>query len=315
MLGKKILLITGAALAGAGLLLCGITYAVFGFDRSKLSTSKFHLRDYTADGDFDNISIKGNTEDISFVLDPGGETKVMCYEEEDSPHVVKVENNTLFIERENKTFWNFGINFEKPTITVYLPESEYSGLKIESDTGDVEIIKEFSFDQIDLELHTGDVTIRSGVKDKISVRTSTGDMDIDTINASALDLDTDTGFIRVTGTKISGDINIKVDTGRAELDDVSCKALYSQGDTGDILLNRVTADGEFHIERSTGDVRFESSDADTVYVRTSTGDVTGSFLTDKVFITDTHTGKTEVPGTSSGGRCEIKTDTGDIRFK
>jgi len=37
-------------------------------------------------------------------------------------------------------------------------------------------------------------------------------------------------------------------------------------------------------------------------------------LTDKVFITKTDTGSINVPDSITGGRCEIKTDTGDIKI-
>ena len=66
------------------------------------------------------------------------------------------------------------------------------------------------------------------------------------------------------------------------------------------------------IKRSTGKVEFNQCDADTIYVKTNTGSVTGSLLSEKVFITDTDTGKVDVPKTITGGRCEITTDTGNI---
>ena len=47
---------------------------------------------------------------------------------------------------------------------------------------------------------------------------------------------------------------------------------------------------------------------------TDTGDVTGTFLSDKVFIYKTDTGDVDLPRTQSGGRCDITTDTGDIRI-
>ena len=59
---------------------------------------------------------------------------------------------------------------------------------------------------------------------------------------------------------------------------------------------------------------FDGSDAEAVYVTTDTGDVKGTFLTDKVYITKTDTGSVDVPGSTSGGRCEITTDTGDIKL-
>lgn len=80
-------------------------------------------------------------------------------------------------------------------------------------------------------------------------------------------------------------------------------------------MSHVIATEKLSIERTTGDVEFDDSDAADIFVKTGTGDVTGSLLTDKVFITQTDTGDVDVPQAITGGRCEINTNTGDIKTK
>ena len=77
-------------------------------------------------------------------------------------------------------------------------------------------------------------------------------------------------------------------------------------------MENIVASGEFSIVTDTGDVNFNNSDAQEIFVETDTGDVKGNLLTDKVFITRTDTGRVNTPKTTTGGRCEITTDTGDI---
>ncbi|MCQ2427410.1 MAG: DUF4097 domain-containing protein, partial [Clostridia bacterium] len=79
-------------------------------------------------------------------------------------------------------------------------------------------------------------------------------------------------------------------------------------------LKNVVTEGTIAIERSTGDVRFEGCDADELEISTDTGDVTGSLLSSKVFIAHSDTGRIDVPETTSGGKCKITTDTGDIKL-
>jgi DUF4097 and DUF4098 domain-containing protein YvlB len=79
-------------------------------------------------------------------------------------------------------------------------------------------------------------------------------------------------------------------------------------------MKNLTAKEKLSIERSTGDVIFEGCDAGEIYVKTDTGDVKGTLLSEKVFLTDTDTGKISVPKTITGGRCEVSTDTGDIEL-
>jgi DUF4097 and DUF4098 domain-containing protein YvlB len=68
------------------------------------------------------------------------------------------------------------------------------------------------------------------------------------------------------------------------------------------------------IERSTGDVKLDSVDAAEIYIDTDTGDVKGTLLSEKIIFATTDTGDVDVPRCTVGGRCEIKTDTGNIEI-
>ncbi len=111
-----------------------------------------------------------------------------------------------------------------------------------------------------------------------------------------------------------GTLSVKVSTGDVNITDIKCKNVISSGSTGELYLKNVIATEKFSIKRSTGDVKLDSCDADEILIKTDTGDVKGSLLTDKVFITETDTGSTDVPKTTKGGKCEITTDTGDIKI-
>ena len=128
-------------------------------------------------------------------------------------------------------------------------------------------------------------------------------------------LSSDTGKMELSEMKLNGDLEIQEHTGKVILENVTCRNFISDGDTGSLVMTNVKASGEFNIERDTGDVEFHGCDAETIYVETDTGDVTGTLLTDKVFITETDTGSVDVPKSTDGGRCEISTDTGDIRIE
>jgi DUF4097 and DUF4098 domain-containing protein YvlB len=118
----------------------------------------------------------------------------------------------------------------------------------------------------------------------------------------------------VSSVTCEGDITVGVSTGKAYLTDVTCKNLTSTGSTGDVSLRNVISKEKISVERSTGDVTLDRSDAADLFITTSTGDVEGSLLTDKVFITKTDTGCINVPNSITGGRCEITTETGDIKI-
>ncbi len=274
----KIWLIAASSLVLIGCIILGGIMTMLKWDFTKLSTVKYETNNYEIAGGFKNISIKANTADILFVASESQDCTVICYEQEKVRHTVAVEDNTLAIKVKDSRRWYeyIGINFDTPQITVYIPQGEYGAL---------------------------------------SVKSSTGDIRVENMAIEALKLSVTTGSIAVSDITCQEDINISVSTGKAKLSGVVCKNVVSSGNTGDIFLQNVIVSEKISIKRSTGNVSLEHADAADIFVKTDTGNVTGTLLSDKVFITQTDTGKISVPKTSSGGRCEINTDTGDIKIK
>jgi DUF4097 and DUF4098 domain-containing protein YvlB len=133
--------------------------------------------------------------------------------------------------------------------------------------------------------------------------------------AENYDLVSSTGLIKLNNVVCSNEIKLKVTTGDNYITNVNCKNIVSTGSTGDINLNNVIATNNISITRNTGDVEFYKCDASEIVIQTSTGDVEGTLLSDKVFITKSKTGDIEVPKTTTGGKCEVTTNTGDIEIK
>lgn len=313
--GTKIWLIVAAALVLVGGGLFVVTMTMIGWDFSKLSTVKYETNKYDISEDFNGISIRTDTSDVAFVLSDDGMCRVECYEEEDRKHSVSVKDGTLTVERAEKDILgHIGFNFGTPKITVYLQKTEYEALLIKASTGDIEIPKAFTFLNADISLSTGDVAFCATTAETVKINASTGKVKVEDASVGALDITVTTGNVSVRDVTCGGEIKVGVSTGKTNLVDVACKSLVSSGNTGDITLKNVIAEASFNVRRSTGDVTFEGSDAAEIFVQTSTGDVEGSLLSSKVFIANTDTGKVDVPKSITGGRCEITTDTGDIRI-
>ncbi len=153
------------------------------------------------------------------------------------------------------------------------------------------------YDWIGIDFNTPQIKVYlpKATYDTISVQTSTGD-------------------VTISDMICTGNISIQVTTGKTDLHHITCKNLTSGGSTGDVVLSDVVATEKITIQRTTGDVTFAGSDAAELFVKISTGDVTGSLLTDKVYVVHTNTGKVDVPKTTAGGLCEIRTNTGDVKI-
>ena len=246
-------------------------------------------------------------------------------------------------------------NFGSQTLDVYLSKTEFDSLIIDESTGNTTITDAFRFDTVDIKISTGDIQLENLTADSLSVRTSTGDVTMKDITCAGdvslkvstgatylcdvscknLTSNGDTGDITIenlaayenasikrtagkvdiSDSTVSGNLDVKVSTGKSNLSGILCANLTSDGSTGYINLTNVIAEEKFDINRSTGNVKFIACDAVEIYVKTNTGDVKGTLLTDKVYIISTSTGKTDVPKTITGGRCEITTTTGDVKIE
>ena len=310
-----ILLIFATCLILIGCIIFGCVMTVFKWDFKTLSTDKFETTTHKISEDFDSISIKNDTADVIFLPSNTYECNVVCYQNQKIKYSVKVEDNTLNITPVDTRKWYEHItffSFSSPKITVNLPKSRYNSITVKQDTGNIEIPKDFKFSSIDIATSTGYINNLASATENIKLKTSTGDIKTQDISAKNIDFSVSTGDITASNIIANGDLKITVSTGKANLTDIKCKNLISKGSTGNILLKNVLADEKFNIKRSTGNVNFDGCDANELFIETDTGDVKGSLLTSKVFITESDTGRISVPKTTTGGKCEINTDTGDI---
>lgn len=278
-MNKKIVawLIAAASLVAVGCVVFGSSMRMLNWDFTKLSTTKYETNEYTLVDEYQNISLVAATADIVVVPSETANTAVVCYEQKNAKHAVAVKDGTLVIELENTKKWYeyIGINFGSPKITVSIPRREY---------------------------------------DVLAVQVSTGDIRIDKLSAEQISLSVSTGKVTATDVTCEGDMTVRVSTGKTNLTDVYCKNLMSSGDTGSLSLKNVIATEKYSIERSTGDVELEQCDAAELFIKTDTGDVSGTLRTGKAFETTTDTGRVNVPKGTAGGKCEIITNTGDIKI-
>ena len=312
---KKWLIAAGALVLAGFLLFVGVM-STLKWDFTKLSTVSYETNTYEIADTFRDISIITDTADISFALSDNGKCTVECREQEHATHSVTVEGDALVIRNDRRT-WNdyIGIFLDAPRITVYLPEAQYRALSIHGSTGKAAIPGDFTFESVEITLTTGSVVYRAPTSETVQIKTTTGSIRLENLPAGSVALSVTTGTVNASDVTCKGDFSVNVSTGGTYLTDVSCQSLVSKGTTGGISLNNVIAADSFSIERTTGTVKLNGCDAAELSVKTTTGSITGTLLSDKVFFTDTATGSVDVPKTTTGGRCELKTSTGNIKIK
>lgn len=294
---KKVWIIIAVCLVIVGAIISALSLMTLNFNFALLSTEKFISNEHNITEDFSNIKIDVNTSDIEFVRSQTQDCMVVSIDTEKVKHNVFVENGTLTVSVEDNRKWYdyIGISFGEMSLTVHLPKEKYDALNIEADTSDINVPKDFTFSSASVETDTGDIEFLASLSGALKIGSDTGNIKIDGINAESIILENDTG--------------------KTELNEVKCENINVDSDTGDISFINTLVLENITAKSDTGDVIFEESDAELIYVKTSTGDVKGTLLSQKVFITETNTGNVNVPKFTTGGKCEITTNTGDIHME
>ncbi len=193
----KLWFIIAVSLILIGCMIFGGAMTILKWDFSRLSTVKYETNTHVVRESFKNISITVNVADIDFVLSEGTNCSVVCHEQANLKHSVTVEDDSLVIEVVDTRKWyeHVGISFGSPKITLFLPQGEYRSLFIRSNTGDVKLSREYTFESIDIAGNTGSVTSYASASGSVKINTSTGDILVENISAEGLDLSVSTGKI------------------------------------------------------------------------------------------------------------------------
>ena len=91
---------------------------------SLIITDKLETNNHEINDNFKDIKIITDTADIEFILSENLNSLIVCDEQKNVNHLVKVKDNSLLIEVDDNRKWYeyIGINFSTPKITIYLPK-------------------------------------------------------------------------------------------------------------------------------------------------------------------------------------------------
>lgn len=311
---KIVWIIIASSLIVAGILVLAVSLIGANFNFAQIFKNTLVSNTHELTESFDSLDISISTADITFIPSADGKCKVECYEYPKVKHSVSVKDGKLNINvvDERKWYEHIGITISEPNITVYLPKTEYDAFELSTDTGDVHIPDSFKFSSIEITGSTADVDCNASCSGLMKIETTTGDIEIEGVSVGELALSVSTGDIEVESVNCAGNAWIYVTTGYSDIKRLNCLSFTSDGSTGDINMSEVIASEKLSIIRSTGDVSFENSDAKEFSVETDTGDVDGTLRSPKIFTVITSTGDVNVPESTMGGKCKIKTSTGDI---
>lgn len=313
---KKAWIAVAVILIATGIVIYVGTLLTVNFDFTRLNTVSFKTNTYNVEEPFTNISVMAAEGDVKLLPSDDGKCRVVCTEGEKIYHSVAVDNNTLTVERFDSRKWYecIGVYWGKMEITVYLPQYEYETLYIKSVSGNITIPEAFTLGKAEIKNTSGEVSFKSYVKNDLSVNTVSGDLHLSGVNSKNVDVQSTSGEIDLQEITSAEKISVKTVSGSINLSSINAKTYACKSTSGDIVFSNVIAAEGITVKSVSGNIELLSCDGDTLSIKTTSGDVSGSLLTQKIFITETESGDVDVPNTLSGGKCEIKTVSGNIEF-
>jgi hypothetical protein len=329
-------MIVAGGLILAGLACIAVGHGLGGHESLIGGDPSFVTTTLTPEGDFTSISVDAITADVEFLYAEDGICRVEANDRKGIVYTAEAEDGALTLRAEDTRQWydRIGITMGGHAyLRVHLPAKSYESLTVDVTTGDVTVGRDFSFSgNVTLSVTTGDVTLSASVQGDTRLDTATGDLLVEgahqvlTVTAGTgdvtirrseiktLSVKTGSGDVTLEELTAAGAVRVKTTTGEQSLSRVSCGELDLDVNTGDVTLTDTVISGNLRAETTTGDVTLTRSDAATLNLKTTSGSVKGSLLTPKIFYTDTTSGSVDVPRSTEGGICEIKTTSGSIRM-
>ena len=231
------------------------------------NTKSSLIYDNNIEEEFNKIDIISKSLDFKFVKSNDDTTNVKIYDNKNNKVTVKVDNNTLKIESDNKNTCFFCITTKREAI-ITLPEKEYE-LLINTTSGDIK--SDINFNKVNIISTSGDIEfneikeasikVTSGdiiIKEvnSLTIESTSGDIDINKINEQ-LSINTTSGDIIIKELSLTKDSNIKVTSGDVTIYSKSSDIYYNaKATSGDILItnNNRHANTELTINAKSGDI-------------------------------------------------------------
>ena len=270
----KVWLLIAAIFCSVGLTVCVIAWAAVDFDFMKLDSADFTDNMYEFDGYIDGIHINFDTANVRFGVSPDSVVRVFTHEKEDNLHTVQKAGGKLLILRVEKPWYQkLDFTFEEEWITVHLPKDVFYSLTAKVNTADLVLPSGLSFSGVNIETDTGDVHIASSVRGSILVEADYGDVLLENTNPKHIEIETDTGDVTLKNTLCRYDLSITTDTGDIRFDRVDAQSLTIETDTGDVE-GTLLSDKTFDVKTDTGRKKYPKETVGGLCkITTDTGDI------------------------------------------
>ena len=207
----------------------------------------------------------------------------------------------------------FGMLSGNRRLTVRLADGVES-LSVRTSSGDVDL-DHLNVKTLTLSSASGDMTIENVRCAEAALNTASGDAKLREFGAESLEIRTASGDIELESASVSGNAHLLTRSGDARLDRVESGALKFEGTSGDFECDDLRVQGAMDIAAISGDVRLRGVQAENCDVRTVSGDLRtdNCDIANKLAASFT-SGDCELENVNAGS-VQVKAISGDLRLE
>ena len=157
----------------------------------------------------------------------------------------------------------------------YIENSSITSLKSKTSTGESKIRNCKVLENVTIEASTGKIYLENfEIGGKLHVTVNTGKIEISETTCDSYESSSSTGTVKLTDLVVTNDMNIKTSTGDVKLNSIDAANIYIKTSTGDVT-GTIRSDKIFFLDSNTGkeDSPF-STTGGICKVTTDTGDIT-----------------------------------------
>lgn len=198
-------------------------------------------------------------------------------------------------------------------LTVRLAGS-VEGLSVRTSSGDIDL-DHLNIQALTLSSASGDITIENVRCADAALSTASGDAKLREFSAENLEIRTASGDIELESVSISGNAHLLTRSGDARLDRVESCALKFEGTSGDFECDDLRVQGAMEIATISGDVWLRDVQAESCAMRTVSGDLrTDNCDIANKFAASFTSGDCELKNVNAGS-VQVKAISGDLHLE
>lgn len=318
MTKKGVLLIISAVVLLLGLAAAG--GALWYSDFNIKSFDNVYERDVLESSSLINF-ITVDSESARVIILPSEDEKCIVKYTGLEPEICSAEITTGNLSVEQKSvpvFRGFtGVRFTESRIDIYLPNSYYESLNVETESGSVSVFDGFSCRKSHIKTESGSVKISFSDDESTSVSVSTQSGSIAAKGINALE---DVSLESESGSIIASDIKTdylqaSTRSGRIEVSDAQVSRSVIDSKSGRIELTDFISFHSLKANTQSGAILLYGVDSENIDMESASGRIAGSLLSQKRFDASSASGSVNVPKSGGDGECRIKTASGSINIE